>query len=44
VHNVTLGLMINDNRLLVGSYDVEVEADITLPNISVSLTPFSLLL
>ena len=35
-HNVTLGLLIDDSRLLVGTYIVEVEAAADVPNITVS--------
>ena len=35
-HGVTLGLVINDNRLVVGTYNVEVEAAADVPNITVS--------
>nr|KAG5686353.1 hypothetical protein BaRGS_008367 [Batillaria attramentaria] len=38
-HSVTLGLIINDNRLLIGSYGVEVEADAAVPNITDETTP-----
>lgn len=39
VHNVTLGLLINDNRMLVGTFDVQVEAAPVLPNITDATTP-----
>ena len=43
-YGVTLGLVINDNRLVVGTYNVEVEAAADVPNITVSARgPFGVL-
>ncbi|XP_070193766.1 uncharacterized protein [Littorina saxatilis] len=38
-HAMTLGLIINDNRLLIGSYFLEVEAAAEVPNVTEETTP-----
>lgn len=41
-HSVTLGLFINDQRLLVTSVSLQVEADAIIPNVTVRPTSSSL--